>query len=364
MELGDCLKSVDEVFDSFNSFADVADYVSYNGRKPEFWKFLTDDNFEKFDVLESNFNGISEFLSRFFVGQFSNVGELFDYFKGEGSAYDYLLLVGSCYVSLSNDFDRLFLREINNKFGVGIDIAVLNCIIDREDFNSKASFLILFADEKFDKQVIKSVLLKYGSNSAWIVWSDFLSKGWVEGCEWLRSEWDITVEDVVAGVLNDPDPYYLWRRMKEDFYQLGDRVIGIDSIEWFDLVKSVNVFNGFNVEKWGFDFLFNVVDSMVSAFPQVDDLKLSGSVFDVKGFQKFVKYSYIQIHYIHEIDFEGMFESWFGNIDMDDIFNLQLFKGFMVNVGVEGFPFGIAANLAVEVDLTEGELNFSEGIYV
>ena len=46
---------------------------------------------------------------------------------------------------------------------------------------------------------------------------DFLSNGWVDGCEWLRDEWDITVEDVVAGVLNDPDPYYLWRRMRDDF---------------------------------------------------------------------------------------------------------------------------------------------------
>ena len=36
----------------------------------------------------------------------------------------------------------------------------------------------------------------------------------------------------------------------------------------------------------------------------------------------------------------------------------------MVNVVVENFPFDIAANLAIEVDLTEGELNFSEGIYV
>lgn len=365
MDTNNISMGISEAFDNFNNYNDITMFFKKRGKDPEVWKYLTDNNLREFNILGEKYNwGEADFLTKQFVYQFDTIDELFDYFKNKGTPSDLLFLI---VIHISKDgvaVGQLFLQEMNNKFGVGTDIAVLNCIINREDFNSdrRATNIILDDSNKLNKQIIKNVLLKYGNHSAWNIWLEFLGKGWVEGCQWLKDEWDITINDVVVGVLNDKHSFYLWGRMKYEFNNISDKPVGINSVEWIDIVKGLNYIDCFNVRDWGFYLLFSIIDSAVSVFTfkKLFDYLKDDNFSDL--LISFIRYSYISINYTHKINnddysFIDLFEAWFENIDEKDIFDLQLFKGFMNNVVVEGFPYSISANLAMEEELTENEFN-------
>lgn len=354
---------ISEAFDNFNDRNDVIMFFKKRGKDPEVWKCLTDNDFQKFKILDEKYH-MTDLLTKQFAYQFDTIDELFNYFENKGTPSDLLSLI-TIYILMNGKLvGQLFLQEINNKFGVGTDIAILNCIINREDFNSdrRATDIILDSKRGFNKQIVKNVLLKYGNDSAWNIWLDFLSKGWVEGCQWLKDKWDITINDVVVGVLNDKHSFYLWGRMKYEFNNISDKPVGINSVEWIDMVKDLNYIACFNVRDWGFDLLFSIIDSAVSVFTfkKFSDYTKHDNFSDL--LITFIRYSYISINYTHKINnddysFIDLFEGWFMNVNEKDIFNLRLFKGFMNNVVVENFPFDIATNLAMEEELTRNEFN-------
>lgn len=355
---------ISEAFDSFNDLNDVIMFFKERGKDPEVWKYLTDNDLREFNILGKKYRwGVADFLTKQFAYQFDTIDELFNYFENKGTPSDLLSLITINALMNGKLVGQLFLQEINNKFGVGTDIAVLNCIINREDFNSDRRATDIILDSRsFNKQIIKNVLLKYGNHSAWNIWLEFLSKGWVEGCQWLKDEWDITINDVVMGVLNDEHSFYLWGRMKYDFNNISDKPVGVNSVEWIDIVKDLNYIVCFNVRDWDFYLLFSIIDSAVSVFNFKDFSDYSKHDNFSDFLIAFIRYSYISINYTHKINnddysFIDLFEEWFVNVNEKDRFNLQLFKGFMNNVVVEGFPYSISANLAMEEELTKNEFN-------
>lgn len=165
----------------------------------------------------------------------------------------------------------------------------------------------------------------------------FLDGNWVENVEVLYNDWGLTFNDLILTLIAGSDkPLRDWSILKKVFNEnLCNSAVSGVSVGWDEQLRNIKIVGGVDLSHWGDNLIMSVFN--VITYVYLYNKQYSGEkvLYNAVGFVN-TGLSKIDELFV-EVNVPELFETWFENVEFNNLYNHELFDSYLNLVG-EGLP--------------------------